>query len=486
MTSSQQKHSKRLMKLRCRRSTVALFLIAPASWLQLSFLHQRVPALLTLDANVAQTSSKAVLSGGAVPWRGGFRERSRIPRGPGILEAQLVGALFFVFLARPKSAPGPSKEMLQKEKEAQIAVSNARKLVDSIEVSNLVSGPGELDSAKVELQSAMSKLNDMRGELAASVDDLRNYPEPAYLKPHCGKKVMIAITGSSGVGKSSFINTIRRLRVSDPEAAKTGITETTKEPKMYSFPWKGPSLLRRAIEKGKDKIRAAKQSLSKLFGSDAEDEPIQIGDRVLLRNVSADLDGQIAKVVAWPLTSEWEVKLASGDIMQVRRDQVTGVLVDTVLWDLPGVGTPDHPQANYIKKMGVRHFDMVVVMTAGRFTEAELMLVDELRYWKIPFFVVKNKVDADVESEIDKEEDDLGKALDQAHIKNVEARTIKHLRDYFLKEYHMEYVYCISTRRKLIDQFDFLQLERDMESMLKKQRGLKEETLDSISVDMSD
>jgi len=171
---------------------------------------------------------------------------------------------------------------------------------------------------------------------------------------------------------------------------------------MYSFPWKGPSLLRRAIEKGKDKIRAAKQSLSKLFGSDAEDEPIQIGDRVLLRNVSADLDGQIAKVVAWPLTSEWEVKLASGDTMQVRRDQVTGVLVDTVLWDLPGVGTPDHPQANYIKKMGVRHFDMVVVMTAGRFTEAELMLVDELRFWKIPFFVVKNKVDADVESEIER------------------------------------------------------------------------------------
>ncbi len=46
----------------------------------------------------------------------------------------------------------------------------------------------------------------------------------------------IAVTGNSGAGKSTFINTIRGLMATSPEAAKTGVKETTTEPTPYPQP----------------------------------------------------------------------------------------------------------------------------------------------------------------------------------------------------------------------------------------------------------
>ncbi|XP_052787340.1 T-cell-specific guanine nucleotide triphosphate-binding protein 2-like [Mya arenaria] len=48
--------------------------------------------------------------------------------------------------------------------------------------------------------------------------------------------VRIAVTGNSGVGKSSFINTFRGLKPTDPDAAAVGTTETTMEVKAYPHP----------------------------------------------------------------------------------------------------------------------------------------------------------------------------------------------------------------------------------------------------------
>jgi len=46
----------------------------------------------------------------------------------------------------------------------------------------------------------------------------------------------VAVTGNSGVGKSSFINAIRGLDADDEGAAEVGVTETTAEIKSYSHP----------------------------------------------------------------------------------------------------------------------------------------------------------------------------------------------------------------------------------------------------------
>ncbi|XP_068715224.1 interferon-inducible GTPase 1-like [Montipora foliosa] len=49
-------------------------------------------------------------------------------------------------------------------------------------------------------------------------------------------EVNIAITGNSGAGKSSFINTIRELVEDDEGAAPVGVVECTKEPTAYVHP----------------------------------------------------------------------------------------------------------------------------------------------------------------------------------------------------------------------------------------------------------
>lgn len=66
------------------------------------------------------------------------------------------------------------------------------------------------------------------------------------------------------------------------------------------------------------------------------------------------------------------------------------------LWDLPGAGTPKFPTETYIQTMGLRHFDKVLIVTAGRFTTTDLQLMSELEEHAVPFFMVRTKVDLDV------------------------------------------------------------------------------------------
>jgi len=63
------------------------------------------------------------------------------------------------------------------------------------------------------------------------------------------------------------------------------------------------------------------------------------------------------------------------------------------LWDLPGAGTRDWPYMSYIRDAGLRHFDGVVCVTSGAFTEAEL--ISQLLGFKVPYYIVRNKVDQD-------------------------------------------------------------------------------------------
>jgi len=68
------------------------------------------------------------------------------------------------------------------------------------------------------------------------------------------------------------------------------------------------------------------------------------------------------------------------------------------LWDLPGAGTQRFPRDNYIKVMGLRYFDGLLIVTATRFTEVDVMLFREARVWKIPCYLVRTKADVDIES----------------------------------------------------------------------------------------
>lgn len=66
------------------------------------------------------------------------------------------------------------------------------------------------------------------------------------------------------------------------------------------------------------------------------------------------------------------------------------------LWDLPGAGTAAFPSEDYIQTMGLRYFDRIIIVSAGRFTSTELALQEELNTHGVPYVMVRTKADIDV------------------------------------------------------------------------------------------
>ncbi|KAJ8013332.1 hypothetical protein DPEC_G00052170 [Dallia pectoralis] len=65
-------------------------------------------------------------------------------------------------------------------------------------------------------------------EVVSQVQDMLQQLDSATLN--------IAVTGESGSGKSSFVNTFRSVDSDNPQAALCGVTETTREARAYSHP----------------------------------------------------------------------------------------------------------------------------------------------------------------------------------------------------------------------------------------------------------
>lgn len=138
------------------------------------------------------------------------------------------------------------------------------------------------------------------------------YPVPEALqRENYGRTVNVAVTGTSGVGKSLFVNNVRGVKRGDASWAPVGVSETTAEPTPYAFP-------------GEPRVR---------------------------------------------------------------------------IWDMEGASTTctsDNMAEGYIRKVGLRYFDVVLVLSARRFTEVECEIVKELNHCEVPHFFVRTKLDVDI------------------------------------------------------------------------------------------
>uniref|UniRef100_A0A8C0JGT3 IRG-type G domain-containing protein n=1 Tax=Chelonoidis abingdonii TaxID=106734 RepID=A0A8C0JGT3_CHEAB len=80
------------------------------------------------------------------------------------------------------------------------------------------------DNEELEAAAKTGNLSEIAVKLKKSLESSENTP------------LHIAVTGNSGSGKSSFVNAILGLGDEDEGAAKTGVVETTMEPKAYPHP----------------------------------------------------------------------------------------------------------------------------------------------------------------------------------------------------------------------------------------------------------
>jgi len=124
------------------------------------------------------------------------------------------------------------------------------------------------------------------------------------------------------------------------------------------------------------------------------------------------------------------------------------------LWDLPGAGTHAFPSETYISVMGLRYFDAVIIVTAGRFTTTEISLRTELEAYSVPFFMVRSKVDIDVWN--NKEDNSMA-----------EDATARSIREDLKTQHGVENPYLVSSRDP--EMYDMPRLLRDLFPGLQRQ-----------------
>jgi len=123
------------------------------------------------------------------------------------------------------------------------------------------------------------------------------------------------------------------------------------------------------------------------------------------------------------------------------------------LWDLPGAGTPKFPLNNYLRVMGIKYFDLVIVIAAGRFTETDLTLMKEMSRNGVPYFAIRTKIDLEIENAMW----DMG--LDEEETMEVireDLRANTGLPD--------ERIFLVSSREP--EKYDLAALKRKMNEML--------------------
>jgi len=127
------------------------------------------------------------------------------------------------------------------------------------------------------------------------------------------------------------------------------------------------------------------------------------------------------------------------------------------LWDLAGALASSEAPArrepwdrssidSYIRTVGLRYFDVVLLLSSGRLTETEIEVSRELKFREVPFFFVRTKLDWDIENS----HEDYGMT---------EEEVMQDIREDLIAN-DMPEPYLLNARS--IEEFDFPRLIRDV------------------------
>ncbi|XP_066494165.1 interferon-inducible GTPase 5-like [Tiliqua scincoides] len=72
---------------------------------------------------------------------------------------------------------------------------------------------------------------------------------------------------------------------------------------------------------------------------------------------------------------------------------------NVVIWDLPGIGTPEFKSNEYLKRVNFSRYDFFIIVSGDRFTQHDTKLADEIWKMKMKFYFVRTKIDTGLDSE---------------------------------------------------------------------------------------
>lgn len=243
-----------------------------------------------------------------------------------------------------------------------------------------------------DLEFKMAQLQDAIQAQEREKEMLKKYPPTSFQLTSFWKdkrKYHVGIVGGAGTGKSTFINTLMGKKKNDQGAARVShVSECTTRAKPYEIFYK--------------------------------------------MNRLTDFRGQEFLSTTMP----YIVKEEDSDF-------------SVVYWDLPGGGTPSFPWETYLRDMGIKYFDFIVLLTATRFTEGDLLLYKEMKNENVKHAMVRTKID-NVKYTCKMEGDDF----------QTELREIG--KDFKIHQGISERVFCVSAFLDNMHKYDFPDLLQAM------------------------
>lgn len=126
-------------------------------------------------------------------------------------------------------------------------------------------------------------------------------------------------------------------------------------------------------------------------------------------------------------------------------------------WDLPGCQTVKFPRDEYIQHFGLRHYDCVIIVSEGRFTETEAQIQAELKKFDVPIFMVRNKIDLAIKDNLEDEGIE-------------ELETLETVRKSLLKDSRLSQVYLLCAKHD--HRYDFNNLYKAVLCKVAEARGV--------------
>ncbi|XP_077192975.1 interferon-inducible GTPase 5-like [Paroedura picta] len=142
------------------------------------------------------------------------------------------------------------------------------------------------------------------------------------------------------------------------------------------------------------------QSSTPVVRSEPEKKPGKATLEIAITGVSGA--GKSSLVNALQGLSDFDEAAALTDVIEGTTEPVGyphPTIPDVIIWDLPGIGTPNFKAEQYLERVNYSQYDFFIIVASNRFTVYDIQLSHAIKRLKKQFYFVWSKMDVSISNE---------------------------------------------------------------------------------------